>query len=109
VAGITKTGRSRWKIENENNNVLTTKGYHAKHNFGHGGKHLANTLLTLNILAFLVHTVQDITQRLYHELRQALGRRDTFFNDIQALARYLLFESWGYSHRSDQSLTISVL
>ncbi len=94
VAGIAKTGRSRWKIENENNNVLTTKGYHAKHNFGHGEKHLANTLLTLNILAFLIHTVQDITHRLYHDLRQALGRRDTFFNDIQALTRYLLFESW---------------
>jgi hypothetical protein len=94
VAGIAKMGRLRWKIENENNNVLTTKGYHAKHNFGHGNQHLANTFLTLNILAFLIHTVQDITHQLYRQLRQELGRRDSFFNDIQALARYILFDSW---------------
>jgi len=25
-------GRSRWKIENENNNILKTKGYHLEHN-----------------------------------------------------------------------------
>jgi hypothetical protein len=94
VAGIAKAGRIRWKSENENNNILTTKGYHAKHNFGHGEKHLANTFLTLNILAFLIHTVQDMTNRLYRQLRQELGRRDTFFNDMQALTRYILFESW---------------
>jgi hypothetical protein len=28
VAGIVATGRSRWKIENENNNTLKTKGCH---------------------------------------------------------------------------------
>lgn len=94
VAGIAKTGRIRWKSENENNNVLTTKGYHAKHNFGHGNEHLANTFLTLNILAFLIHTVQDITHHLYRQLRQELGRRDTFFNDMQTLTRYMLFGSW---------------
>ncbi|VAW33237.1 hypothetical protein MNBD_CHLOROFLEXI01-3637, partial [hydrothermal vent metagenome] len=94
VVGIAKSGRSRWKSENENNNILTTKGYHAKHNFGHGEEHLTNTFLTLNILAFLIHTVQDMTNRLYRQLRQELGRRDTFFNDMQALTRYILFESW---------------
>ncbi len=94
VAGVAKTGRIRWKSENENNNILTTKGYHAKHNFGHGEEHLANTFLTLNILAFLIHTVQDITHSLYRRLRQELGRRDTFFNDMQALTRYMLFGSW---------------
>ena len=94
VAGIAKTGRIRWKSENENNNVLTTKGYHAKHNFGHGDDHLANTFLTLNILAFLIHTVQDITNQRYRQLRQELGRRDTFFNDMQALTRYIPFGSW---------------
>lgn len=94
VAGIAKTGRIRWKSENENNNILTTKGYHAKHNFGHGNQHLANAFLTLNILAFLIHTVQDVTHQLYRQLRQELGRRDTFFNDMQALTRYIPFDSW---------------
>jgi hypothetical protein len=30
------SGRARWVIENGNNNVLKTKGYHLEHNFGHG-------------------------------------------------------------------------
>ena len=35
VAQIVEDGRTRWKVENENNNVLKTKGYHLTHNFGH--------------------------------------------------------------------------
>ena len=46
-----RAGRARWKIENENNNVLKTKGYHLDHNFGHGKKHLSSLLLTMNLLA----------------------------------------------------------
>jgi hypothetical protein len=36
VADIVRDGRARWKVENENNNTLKTKGYHLTHNFGHG-------------------------------------------------------------------------
>ena len=36
IVEITASGRARWKIENENNNTLKTKGYHFEHNFGHG-------------------------------------------------------------------------
>ena len=36
VSGLVAAGRARWKIENESNNVLKTKGYHLEHNFGHG-------------------------------------------------------------------------
>jgi len=31
VAEVVEAGRSRWKIENENNNTLKTKGYHFEH------------------------------------------------------------------------------
>lgn len=54
---IVRAGRARWKIENENNNTLKTKGYHLEHNFGHGKNHLSEALATLNILAFLFHTL----------------------------------------------------
>ena len=59
VAEVAQAGRGRWKIENENNNVLKTKGYHIEHNFGHGKKYLAAFLLSLNLLAFLFHTVLE--------------------------------------------------
>lgn len=94
VVDIGKAGRTRWKSENENNNVLKTKGYHLEHNFGHGKQYLASFLLTLNLLAFLFHTILELADEQYRLLRQALGARQTFFNDIRALTRYLYFDSW---------------
>lgn len=94
VIPIVEAGRARWKVENENNNVLKTKGYHLEHNFGHGQQHLASFLLTLNLLAFLFHTVLELVDAKYRLLRQHLATRRTFFNDIQTLTRYLYFDSW---------------
>ena len=91
---VTQVGRARWKIKNENNNTLKTKGYHFEHNFGHGSQDLANALATLNILAFLLHTVQELLMPAYQRLRLALGARKTFFDDLRALTRYLAFDSW---------------
>jgi hypothetical protein len=96
VVAIAQAGRGRWKIENENNNVLKTKGYHIEHNFGHGKKFLAAFLLSLNLLAFLFHTVLEWSDTKYALLRHVLARRQTFFNDIQALLRYMVFDSWGH-------------
>jgi hypothetical protein len=94
VKSLVQAGRTRWKVENENNNVLKTKGYHFEHNFGHGSQHLAAFLLTLNLLAFLCHTVLDLTDAKYKLLRETLRVRKTFFDDLRALTRYLYFESW---------------
>jgi hypothetical protein len=94
VAEIATAGRARWKVENENNNVLKTKGYHLEHNFGHGEKYLSSVLVALNVLAFLFHVVLGLMDSRYQLVRQALGARKTFFDDIRALTRYLFFESW---------------
>lgn len=94
VIEIAKAGRSRWKIENENNNVLKTKGYNLEHNFGHGKKHLSCTLLTMNLLSFTFHTVLEMTDKKYQLLREKLPARKTFFDDIRALTRYICFENW---------------
>jgi hypothetical protein len=91
---IVAVGRARWKSENENNNILKTKGYHLEHNYGHGQAYLSSFLLTLNLLAFLFHTVFELADSKYQRLREALAARRTFFNDIRALTRYLLFKSW---------------
>jgi hypothetical protein len=94
VVPLAQIGRTRWKIENENNNTLKTKGYHLEHNFGHGQQDLANVLASLNLLAFLLHTIQEMIEPAYLRLRQALGARKTFFNDLRALTRYIVFDSW---------------
>jgi hypothetical protein len=94
VVEIIKAGRSRRKIENENNKTLKTKGYPLEHNFGHGKEHLSSPLATLNILAFLVHTLLGFFDERYQLVREELGSRETFFNDIRALTRYICFDSW---------------
>ena len=94
VEAIVLAGRARWKIENENNNTLKTKGYNLEHNFGHGKNHLSSLLATFNILAFLFHTLLDLTDEKYQLIRQHLPTRKTFFDDLRALTRYLYFDSW---------------
>jgi hypothetical protein len=94
VEPLVRDGRTRWKVENENNNVLKTKGYHLEHNFGHGQQHLASTLLSLNLLAFLFHTVFDLVDDQYRAIRAALRSRRTFFQDLETLLRYFPFDDW---------------
>ncbi len=94
VKSIVASGRARWKTENECNNVLKNHGYHLAHNFGHGQQHLSSVLVTLNLLAFLCHTVLDLTSFLYQRLRRELGTRQTFFGDIRTLTRYSYFPNW---------------
>ena len=94
VEDIVKAGRTRWKIENENNNTLKTKGYNFDQNFGHGKKNLASLLANLNLLAFLFHTLLGWFDQCYRLLRKKLAKRKTFFDDIRALTRYMYFESW---------------
>jgi hypothetical protein len=94
VEAIVRDGRARWKVENENNNVLKTKGYHLEHNFGHGSLYLAALLLSLNLLAFLFHTVLDLVDEQYRAIRKTLGTRRRFFQDLEALLRYFQFENW---------------
>lgn len=94
VVDVAQAGRGRWKIENENNNVLKTKGYHLEHNFGHGKQYLSAFMLSLNLMAFLFHTVLEWSDEPYALLRQVLARRQTFFQDIQALMRYMVFDDW---------------
>jgi hypothetical protein len=96
VAEIVRAGRARWKVENENNNTLKTKGYNLEHNFGHGKQHLASFLATLNILSLLFHTALERLDQKYAVLRAHLPTRKTFFEDLRALTRYLYFDSWDH-------------
>ncbi len=78
VKQIVADGRARWKIENENNNILKNRGYHLEHNFGHGKKYLSQLMLTLNLLAFLFHTVLEMVDEKYEQLRGELPTLTTY-------------------------------
>ena len=84
VLEVVAAGRCRWKIENENNNTLKTKGYHFEHNYGHGQQYLSSVLASLIILAFLVHTVLEWMDDQYQRLRRKLPSRQRLFSDMSA-------------------------
>lgn len=94
VAETVAAGRSRWKVENENNNTLKTQGYHFEHNYGHGQAHLSSLLTSLIILAFLTHTILEWMDSKYRLLRRKLPSRRRLFNDIRTLTSYLCFQTW---------------
>jgi hypothetical protein len=87
-------GRARWKIENEHNNVLKNHGYNLEHNFGHGKTYASEMYCLLNLLAFQMHSLLDLSDEDYHKARASSGRRDEFFNELRFLMRFKLFESW---------------
>ncbi|RCJ28688.1 hypothetical protein A6V25_16215 [Nostoc sp. ATCC 53789] len=50
--------------------------------------------MSLNLLAFLFHTVLDLVNYIYQKVREILITRTTFFKDIRTLLKYLWFKDW---------------
>jgi hypothetical protein len=94
VEQVVAAGRTRWKVENENNNVLKNHGYHFDHNFAHGKQHLSNFLATLNLLAFLVHTALEWQDEAYRAVRNSTPSRRTFFENLRTLLQFVPFDNW---------------
>jgi len=96
VGDVARSGRGRWKIDNDNNHGLKTKGYHVEHHFGHGTHALSAFLLRLTLLALLCHTVLEWSDDTDAILRRVLARRQTFFNAMQAFMRYMVCDNWDH-------------
>lgn len=94
VADIIRDGRSRWSVENGSYNILKNHGYHGEHNFGHGQNHLSSFLFTLNLIAFLIHTVSDLTDHAYQETRSSCINYYDFFMHVQLLSNMFPVNSW---------------
>lgn len=94
VMDIIRDGRSRWAVENGNYNILKNHGYHGEHNFGHGNNHLASFLFSLNLLAFVFHTVLELGDFTF---QNAFKRRVTYKNlflHLQSITEWMVFDSW---------------
>jgi hypothetical protein len=86
-------GRARWKIENENNNTLKTKGYYFEHNYGHGDNGLSMVLTTLILLAFLFHTLFSLFWTPYIHMLERV-KRVRLFEAIRTLAQFYYAPNW---------------
>lgn len=95
IIELVKLGRCRWKIENETFNTLKNQGYHIDHNYGHGRQHLSMIFFLLNLLAFYVHQILELTDPLYVRLRyEKFTSRKEFWNQLRCTFRILLFRDW---------------
>jgi hypothetical protein len=50
--------------------------------------------VSLNLLAFAMHTVCDIGDELWRAAQAKLGARYNFFSELAAITTYLIFPSW---------------
>jgi len=94
IVQLVKAGRARWKIENEAFNTLKNQGYHLEHNFGHGDKHLSYNLLLFNFLAFFMHQIFELSDRLYQKCRSKFTSRKEYWNQLRCTIRILIFPSF---------------
>lgn len=94
VKQLVKGGRARWKIENEGFNTLKNQGYHLEHNFGHGKKNLSMNFFLLNLLAFFMHQIFELTDLLYQKCRAKFSARIEYWNQLRCTFRILIFKSW---------------
>ncbi len=94
VAQLVKGGRARWKVENEGFNTLKNQGYHIEHNFGHGQKNLSMIFFILNLLAFFIHQIFELTDLHYQKCRAKFSARKEFWNQLRCTFRILLFKTW---------------
>ena len=95
VVDLVKGARARWKIENETFNTLKNQGYHLEHNFGHGQNNLSFIFFMLNLLAFYVHQILELTDRLYQTVRyKKFTSRKEYFNQLRCTIRIMLYRNF---------------
>ena len=95
IVDLVKAGRARWKIENETFNTLKNQGYHLEHNFGHGRQNLSMIFFMINLLAFYIHQILDLTDLLYQKVRYTkFTSRKEFWNQLRCTIRILIFPHW---------------
>lgn len=94
VYQIMRSGRSRWRIENETFNTLKNQGYNFEHNYGHGYKNLCSVMTMLMMLAFLIDQVQQLCCKVYQQARKHTSRLTTLFERVRTLISIGVFNSW---------------
>ena len=91
---IMRSGRARWRIENETFNTLTNQGYNLKHNFGLGEKNLSTNFIFLMMLAFLVDQIQQLCCPLFQAALKKIGRKKYLWEKIRSIYSGFLIDSY---------------
>ncbi|HXW85932.1 MAG TPA: hypothetical protein VEK38_01170 [Candidatus Bathyarchaeia archaeon] len=91
---LVRTGRCRWKEENEIFNVMKNHGYYMDRNYGHGQKNLSFNFYLLTLLAFFFHQIFELTDRQYQACRKKFGSKKHLWEKLRAYIEILIFDTW---------------
>lgn len=94
VKDLVRGGRCRWKIENEVFNTLKNQGYYIEHNYGHGRKNLSMNFFLLNLLAFFIHQIFELTDTVFQACRKKIGSKRALWECLRGILRVLIFPDW---------------
>jgi hypothetical protein len=94
IEEMVRIGRSRWMIENEVFNTVKNHGYHIEHNYGHGVLNLSMNFFLLNLLAFFLHQIFELTDRTYQWLRKNLGSKRNLWDHLRMYCHAVVFLDW---------------
>jgi hypothetical protein len=94
VEALVKGARCRWKIENECFNTLKNQGYHIDHSYGHGSHSLSFNFFILNLVAFFMHQIFEMTDELYQACRVKKGSKKNLWDTIRGFIQLLIFPTW---------------
>ena len=100
VEELVRIGRSRWMIENEVFNTVKNHGYHIEHNYGHGKNHFSFNFFLLNMLAFFMHQIFELTDGTYRWLRKKLGSKKNLWDHFRVYCYAFVYPSWEALMRS---------
>jgi len=90
---ILYAARARWKIENECFNSLKNHGYNIEHNYGHGNNHLCYNMYNLTLVAFAMHQIHQLTDKLFKEMRGQYGRLGSLWEKMRSAIDFFYFSS----------------
>ena len=94
IEEMVRIARSRWMIENEVFNTVKNHGYHIEHNYGHGLRNLSFNFFLLNMIAFFLHQIFELTDRTYQWLRKNLGSKKNLWDHMRILCYSIVFADW---------------
>ncbi len=94
VYQLMRTGRSRWRIENETFNTLKNQGYNFEHNYGHGKNNLCSIFSILMNMAFLIDQTQQLCCIVYQKARKKMGAWYALFENVRVLMQYAIWDNW---------------
>jgi len=94
IEELVEVGRHRWQIENQAFDVLKNHGYNLEHNFGHGEKNLAFIFVILNFLAYTLHQLISLSDRLFQAAVEKMGTKHKIWDEIRVLLNHFVWGNW---------------